>query len=359
MTRMLTTAAVAAALLTSTAHADFTINLNPAANMTQESQDGFRAAADFWESQIIDDVEVNIDIDFRTLAPNVLGSARSFRETVGVADYFTNLTADATSRDDLAAIANLPTLGANGSIAFRTQTNTESTIASSRAVISLDNDTSGSDSLNNRFLSVNRANLKAVGLFAADSASVDAEIAFSDSFSWDFDRTDGISSGAQDFVGVAIHEIGHALGFVSGVDTVDFAIENQDNRRFDLDRSPVFSAWDMFRYSDDDGILDLSVGTDSYFSLDGGETNLAFYSTGSTNGGDGRQASHWKDGLGLGIMDPTAAPPGNLNIVTDLDLMAFDVMGWDLAVTAVPEPSSGLLLGSVFGLLALRRKRSA
>ena len=58
---------------------------------------------------------------------------------------------------------------------------------------------------------------------------------------------------------------------------------------------------------------------------------MATYSTG-TIFGDGYQASHWKDDLGIGIMDPTAAPPGEIMIVTDLDIMAWDVIGWDTEV---------------------------
>jgi hypothetical protein len=49
--------------------------------------------------------------------------------------------------------------------------------------------------------------------------------------------------------------------------------------------------------------------------------------------GDGYQASHWKDDLGLGIMDPTAAPGERLSI-SALDIEAMDVVGWNLGPSA-------------------------
>ena len=137
-----------------------------------------------------------------------------------------------------------------------------------------------------------------------------------------------------------------ALGFVSGVDTVDAYIGNATN----LDNFAIYSTLDMFRYSAA-GTLNLAAGSAGYFSLDGGTTNLGLFSTGSFHG-DGRQASHWKDNLGLGIMDPTANPAGQINTPSALDLVAFDVIGW----TLIPEPSA-FLLGSFGMLLALGRRR--
>jgi hypothetical protein len=77
---------------------------------------------------------------------------------------------------------------------------------------------------------------------------------------------------------------------------------------------------------------------------------LGIFSNGIVRG-DGRQASHWKDNMGLGIMDPTAAP-GELLVVTTLDLQGLDVVGWDLSV---PEPATlGLLATMILGLAGLR-----
>ena len=121
----------------------------------------------------------------------------------------------------------------------------------------------------------------------------------------------------------------------------------------DLDPFAIFSGLDMFRYSAD-GVLDLAAGGTPYFSLDGGATNLGFFSTGSDLG-DGNQASHWKDGLALGIMDPTANPAGQTNTPTTLDKIAFDVIGWDVDYNAVPEPSS--LLAAAVGMLLIAGRR--
>lgn len=326
-------------------NAQFTITLNPTQAMSQDAIDGFRRAGDFWESVLDDDMNVNLDIDFRQLNPGVLGQAGSQTQDTNVSDYYTALGGDITSVDDAAAVGGLSGLDGNGALSFRTQVNTEGR----STAISLDND----GSFNNRVLDLNTANAKALGLFSGSANAADASITFSSRFAWDFDQSDGVDSGRQDFVGVAVHEIGHALGFVSGVDTVDVFIEFIGA---DLDDDSVFSGLDMFRYSTDDGILDLSVGEDSYFSLDGGATNLGLFSTGGFNG-DGQQASHWKDNLGLGIMDPTANPAGSINVVSDLDLMALDVIGYNLTINAVPEPSSAMVLGGliVFGLVKRRR----
>ena len=286
-----------------------TFNLVPTGGMSQDAIDGFELAADYWENTLADDVTINIDIDFSTLGTGILGSAGSVKQQLLISDYFTALGGDATSAIDATALANLPTLSGGFYLDHRTQVNTEG----GSLVVSLDDN----DSANNAVLNINTANAKAIGVWDG-VASSDANITFSDAFSWDFDNSDGVDAGKQDFVGVAIH--------------------------------------DMFRYSAADGIVDLSVGTASYFSVDGGSTNLGLFSTGSSYG-DGGQASHWKDNLGLGIMDPTANPAGNINTVSALDLQAFDVMGWDLLMVAVPEPSTGaLLLGSAIALCGFRRR---
>ncbi|MFO0941975.1 MAG: NF038122 family metalloprotease [Pirellulales bacterium] len=198
------------------------------------------------------------------------------------------------------------------------------------------------------------ANARALGF---SPSGTDATITFSSLFSWDFDNRDGIDSGKQDFVGVAIHEIMHSMGFVSNVDDVDFSSNLTDD-------SYRAAGLDFTRFS----INSLAAGANidftadtraKFFSIDGGATNLTpgasgGWSTG-VNFGDGRQASHWKDGLGWGIMDPTAQPAGNLNVVTNLDLMALDVIGWN-RITAVPEPSAMLLfVVSLLGLSCFRR----
>ena len=98
-------------------------------------------------------------------------------------------------------------------------------------------------------------------------------------------------------------------------------------------------------------MIDWTAGnTGKYLSLDNGATAIAGFSNG-LNFGDGHQASHWTDNLGLGIMDPTAAP-GETLAASANDFIAFDVIGWDL----IPEPSS-FLLGSCGMLLALGRRR--
>ena len=187
------------------------------------------------------------------------------------------------------------------------------------------------------------ANAKALGLLSPINSASDATIRFSSNYTYDFDPSDGIDAGKFDFVALALHEIGHALGFFSGVDFLDsLSVTNVSSRTDDYFN--VVSPLDFTRFSSASqsagADLDWTADTRSkYFSIDGGTTVYLgnAWSTG-TNFGDGMQASHWKDNLSLGILDPSLAP-GEAGVVRSLDLTALDVIGYNLR-TSVPEPAT-------------------
>lgn len=137
-----------------------------------------------------------------------------------------------------------------------------------------------------------------------------------------------------------MHEIGHILGFVSGVDDPGWltaVVDNQNNgTKIDGKKLKFTTVLDMFRYSSSStaqGRIDLSInGDNKYFSIDGGYTNLANFATGKETslGSDGEQASHWKhQDNPLGIMDPILNA-GQRRQISNLDKKAMDVMGWDV-----------------------------
>ena len=127
----------------------------------------------------------------------------------------------------------------------------------------------------------------------------------------------------------------------------------------DLPNFRIFNTLDLFRHSAataGSGIRDLTLGDlgDQFLSIDGGFSSIAPLSTGRFNGVGqfgGQQASHFGDNLGAGILDPTAGL-GEFLEVTAADLLAFDVIGWDIRVPA-PAPLSIALL-ALFGLLRRR-----
>lgn len=317
-------------------------HFNAPANVSSQALAGFQAAAKRWSAQFTDNVTINIDIDFTNLGPQVLGATGS---TLYVAPYSflrDALAADAITTDDRQAISNLPS---SSTVSFLTNHTAECGNCSKPYF-----DNNGSP--NNSELLLSAANVRALGFDLGNQ--LDASIAFSNQYSWDFNPYNGITPGTLDFVGMATHEIGHALGFLSGIDLIDFCADpslpcggllSEDQYR------PYML--DLFRYSDDQGAIfrDFTArNAQPYFSIDGGKTKIAPFSTG-VNFGDGSQASHWKDNLLVGIMDPTIAYGERLSF-SNADIRALDVIGWN----RVPEPGTFALVGAaVLLLLYLRR----
>jgi hypothetical protein len=305
---------------------------------------GFQRAANYLQPRFSDNVSVTINRGFAALSPGVLGSAGSFTQTFTYTEFRTAVARDITTASDSVFSAGLP-----GGSSFSMYTNRTAENGNTATPYV---DTTGENTTNVRLTT---ANAKALSL--STYSGTDANITFSNLFTWDFDNSDGVTAGAQDFVGVAIHELMHALGFTSGVDALDTTTgATDDNLRahsLDFTRHSTASVG---------AGADIDFTGDSrakYFSLDGGTTNLTpgvngGFSTG-VNFGDGRQASHWKDNLGLGIMDPTALPAGQVNVVSDLDLQALDAIGWDLV--PIPEPGTAAVGLALIGLGLIRRRR--
>ena len=303
------------------------VNFSYAPGTSLEQMIGFEIAGKIWSEYLADDVSVNIHVETTEQLPGsaIGGALPGLKTNQSYKTWRNHLANDQTSTDDQLALTHL-----------------QSDDDGFTALIN------GAAVEDNSKLRMTRANAKAVGMLKSDDQALDGVILMSnltnESVSWDYDFLDGsVPKTTLDFLSVAIHEIGHVLGFVSGVDELGFlkaGLDDDDDDGFgDDDGEGEYSLdhanpLDMFRYSAEsqaNGVIDLSVGGNPYFSLDGGETQLGGFATGENRllGGDGDQASHWKRlDDALGIMDPVLRV-GEHRELSILDIQAMDVIGWD------------------------------
>jgi hypothetical protein len=283
----------------------------------------FQRAAAVWTDRIKSPITISIDIDYGVNSPgggpfggNTLGSTSSRRTQIDYPGARINLLA-----------------GSSGSA--------ETTIYNL-----LPNSFLPTDVGNGGVVSVNRAVAFALGIPVTTPSDLKvATMGFNKNFSFDFNPDDGITFGQTDFVAVATHEIGHALGFTSGSGGSSTSIL-------------VPTLWDLFRFRPGTTAQTfttaqrvMAVGGDQVyfttetFTLQQTLTNELKLSTGgpdavTTGGGDGRQSSHWKDnsftGVFIGIMDPTI-PSGTQQNATANDFAALETIGWNL-ISSVPPP---------------------
>jgi len=241
-------------------------------------------AGRIWSQYLQDDAVFNIHVMATDELPStVIGGAIPELGSANVAGVEYALNQDATSDSDAVAIANLgTTVAPNGGTQFSSFFN--------------DIEYQTSD------LAFTYANAKALGWQGPlDPNMVDGYVIFNDlagsSYSWDYDFTRGAEASSQqlDFLGMALHELGHIMGFTSGLDIIDDAYNPGE-----ISKTSLF---DLFRYSERStaqNAKEFTIGQEAYFSIDGGQTSLGLLSTGfeeDADGVSGFQASHWASEL--------------------------------------------------------------
>jgi hypothetical protein len=308
-------------------------NFSYALGVSQTQIAAFEMAGKIWSSYLTDNATVNIAVDVqKDFAGNTIAGAISRVNDYSFDKFNKALREDIISSTDQAAV---------NSNSF---SNKE---FQARFDIVDKNNQRGNSEQKSKNLQVNSANAKALGLDNAGTV-LDGYIVMRDltgtNTSWDYNFTRGNTTpkNSVDFISVAVHEIGHVLGFQSSVDRpwLNADMNSKEYAASLQDRANAASPLDLFRYSDrsktgskeTDIKIDLEIGGNPFLSL-GGDSVIGRFDNGvdTKRGGSGKQASHWQSG---GIMD-AEIQRGALPAITNLDLTAFDAIGWNISTGGI------------------------
>ncbi|MGE9295381.1 MAG: NF038122 family metalloprotease [Puniceicoccales bacterium] len=359
------TAALSLCALSAHASMQFNIDYGPDLQALASSDptayanytNGMQEATNNWASLFSDPITVNLYLDVKS-GQGSLAFASTVSTPIATANVKYWLGQDRTTDRDNIAFQNLPI---QAGFVYTTNENQNSNVRQG---------VNTSTATINTTMLVSRANQKALGALAPHDPGNDASLRVSSSFDWDFDRSDGIEPGKYDFVGVMMHEIGHAMGFLSGVDKLD------TNPPLDPNAASV-TVLDLFRQSAASVALAAStpgvfvpvadfafgypivnnIQSPVYLSYDGGQTAIHDLAGGAIHTGE--QASHftYTGSQDLATLMRASTHSGILNNFTEADIAAFDIIGFDPIVVPEPATYAGLFGASALAFALWRRRR--
>jgi hypothetical protein len=291
-----------------------------------EIEAGINQAISRLESDIA--TPVTVAIDFASMSGG-LGESSTYEGSTSYTSFRSQLASRATSAEDAQALATLPV-----------QTN---------------NPVNGDANVE-----VTTALFRALGFNANPPAGQpDSTISLNLSL-LNLSRTGAQNPSDYDLQAVVTHEMDEVLGSGGAGSQLNYAVESNGNSTTGIPVGPM----DLFRYSAA-GVRSFSTSSSvtSYFSINGGVTNLVGF---NQQGASGSDFGDWATGVTPQVQDAYGTPGVDINLGSN-ELKALDVVGWTLTpqglaiengLQSVPEPRLVYLLP--IGLLALgiyRRQR--
>jgi hypothetical protein len=276
------------------------------------TQNTINSVIQAYQNEILNSITVNISFK---VDQSVLGSTLFTAYAVPYDTFRTNLTSHAVSADDFTALAHLAVGTTLDPVTSQNKIEVKGPLA--RAL--------------------------ALGNFQADNANSDGTISLGTN-SMNLSRTGTQVGTKYDLQSVASHEINEVLGLGSSMG-VGF---------------PFVSPEDLFRYHGTSSTCAAvsgrsytsSAAETSCFSIDGSTGLARFNQSSSGDYGD------WSSVNGSPKVQDEFATPGT-QANNGIEWKALDVLGYNLAPAAVPEPATGALFAVTLGLAVFwRRKRT-
>ncbi len=200
------------------ASAQLTFNITNNGTASSQMMTGFAQAGALWSAYLKDPTTINIRVGSSALPAGVIGHSDIYYDSYAYTNVRAAMVNDRLSLDDFSSTDALQPAPAFSMLINRTANNPDGVVSLTPYFDTGLGGPGQAGPENNNTVRMPAANAKALGLSSYDPTLLDGIITFTNAAMFDFDRSNGIASNKIDFVGVAAHEIGHVLGFTSGVD---------------------------------------------------------------------------------------------------------------------------------------------